>query len=415
MNDESKMTFLEHLEELRKCLIISITAVLGGMIICWFFRDAILSFLLSPLYEAWRQVEGLEEPRPLNFTSMLEPFVAYLKLSAIGGIFLGSPVVLYQLWKFVSPGLYAREKRLALPFVLASTLLFAGGSTMAYSMVFPIGFRFFLEFATGQDMTETSTEIAVGPEHSKPPNTPLPKEEPTYAADAGPDASVEKTPPRQKTAAAASEDAADSEEETSSPSFGIALLSRIFSKDCGELSIRPTDDQKGAELSIVWHRARCGPLPEQIRVRRGKDIIRPKWQSVSSDGIDRESFIATDFPPKAGTYTYVLKTPKNPRAHRLVPILTIKDYLSFAVRLLLAFGLIFEMPILILFLALAGIVNHRQLIHFFRYFLVLAFVLGALLTPPDVITQALLAAPLIVLYALSIGIAYIFGEKKSAG
>jgi Tat protein translocase TatC len=414
VNDDSKMTFMDHLEELRKCLIISIAAVLVGMIICWFFRDAVLSFLLSPLYEAWRQVDGLEEPRPLNFTSMLEPFVAYLKLSAIGGIFLGSPVVLYQLWKFVSPGLYAKEKRLAIPFVLASTLLFAGGSTMAYSMVFPIGFRFFLEFATGQEMTETSAEITVTSGHSRQKSISPPKTDTKDAADAGPDASVEKNAsspmpsnffPSKDTAS----------KEKTSPGFGASLLGRIFSDDCGELSIRPTADQKGAELSIVWHRVRCGPLPEQIRVRRGKDIIRPKWQSVSSEDIDRERFVATDHPPAAGTFTYVLKTPKNPSAHRLMPVLTIKDYLSFAVRLLLAFGLIFEMPILISFLSLAGIVNYRQLIHFFRYFLVLAFVIGALLTPPDVITQALLAAPLIVLYALSIAVAYIFGEKQSEG
>ena len=147
--EHGKMTFLEHLEELRTRLIRCALAVLGGMIICWFFREDLRTFLEAPLYEAWRSVEGLPEPEPLKFKSLLEPFIAYLKLSAIGGIFLAAPVILYNLWKFVSPGLYPKEKKVALPFVFVSTLLFVGGSTMAYSIVFPIGFSFFLNFAAG--------------------------------------------------------------------------------------------------------------------------------------------------------------------------------------------------------------------------------------------------------------------------
>jgi sec-independent protein translocase protein TatC len=89
----------------------------------------------------------------------------------------------------------------------------------------------------------------------------------------------------------------------------------------------------------------------------------------------------------------------------------IKDYLAFAIRLLLAFGVIFELPILISFLALAGIVNYKQLIRFSRWFMVIAVLIGAMLTPPDVITQLLLALPLMVLYFLSVLFAYLFGPK----
>jgi sec-independent protein translocase protein TatC len=89
----------------------------------------------------------------------------------------------------------------------------------------------------------------------------------------------------------------------------------------------------------------------------------------------------------------------------------VKDYLSFAIRLIIAFGLIFELPIFISFLAIAGIVNYRQLIAFFRYFFVISVIAGAILTPPDVVTQLLLAAPLMLLYALSIVVAYLFGER----
>lgn len=424
MREESKMTFIEHLEELRRRLIISVLSVLAGMVICWFFRDAILSFLLAPLYEAWRQVDGLDEPHPLNFTSMLEPFVAYLKLSAIGGFFLSVPVVLYQLWKFIAPGLYAKERRMVIPFVLVSSLLFVGGSTMAYSMVFPIGFRFFLEFAAGQEMTEAAASIDIqnsfpdpetrsekspGKSPEKAPTPPrLP---PVDFADAGPDASVEAAdllpaagPPRVEASPPPVQKTEDK------PHWFVAVLKQIFTDDCGALTISRTVDGAGAALSIAWHRARCGPLPDQIRVRRDGEIIKVKWQSVSSDGIDLERFVATDF-PTAGVHSYVLKAPKNPSAHRLAPVLMVKDYLSFAIRLLLAFGLVFELPILISFLAIAGIVNYRHLLRFFRYFVVIAFVIGAILTPPDVITQLILATPLIILYGLSIVVAYLLGEK----
>ena len=85
---EKKMSLLEHLEELRSRIIKCAAAVLIGMVACWFFREEIRSFLEAPLYEAWRSVDGLPPPQPLNFTSLLEPFVAYLKLSAMGGVFV---------------------------------------------------------------------------------------------------------------------------------------------------------------------------------------------------------------------------------------------------------------------------------------------------------------------------------------
>ena len=103
---------------------------------------------------------------------MLEPFIAYLKMSAIGGIFLAAPVILYQLWKFVAPGLYPRERRLALPFVLVSSVLFVGGSTMAYSVVFPLGFRFFLEFAAGREMADLKSEVTIEGEPDSPVRAP---------------------------------------------------------------------------------------------------------------------------------------------------------------------------------------------------------------------------------------------------
>jgi Tat protein translocase TatC len=439
LTQDAKMSFLEHLEELRRRLIICAASVFAGMIICWFFREQILAFLLDPLYHAWSQVDGLDEPRPLNFSSMLEPFIAYLKLSAIGGLFLAAPVVLYQLWRFVSPGLYPKEKKFALPFVLVSTVLFVGGSTMAYSMVFPIGFRFFLEFAAGQKMTTVEATVTIRgepeivPEKQPPPRAvkAVEEEEAEDMMDAGVDASVPKPsdpepdaaeappgPTMQKSPRSAviessevSSEADQGDPQRAESPWYETLFGMLAPPDCAELEVAPSLDAKRAVLTVRWHEMRCGePKPEQLVVRRDDEKIMATWRSALSREPGVRA-ITTDDPAPPGPHRYALRFPTNPNAHRLAPMLMVKDYLSFAIRLILAFGLIFELPIFISFLAVAGIVDYKQLIRFFRYFFVIAVIVGAVLTPPDVVTQLLLALPLMLLYGLSIGVAYLFGER----
>ncbi|MCP4197716.1 MAG: preprotein translocase subunit TatC [Proteobacteria bacterium] len=425
------MTFLEHLEELRRRLIISAVSVLVGMIICWFLREFILSFLLDPLYEAWSQVDGLPEPKPLNFASMLEPFVAYLKLSAVGGLFLAAPIILYQIWRFVSPGLYRRERRLALPFVVVSTLLFVGGSTMAYSLVFPIGFRFFLDFAAGQEMDRMEAAVTVG-KVASPPERKKDKPQRRKAEDTNPvlsladggigDASVVEAMADASVVEAMADASPEEKTPAAVPTSGAAvptgdetwyewLAGRVLKKDCGVFSAASRDDGASVGLTFEWHNARCGKPPELNKLRRDDEKISVAWNKQQAGLKGYVRMVAVDGQVVPGPHTYTLAVPVNPEAKRLAPVLMIKDYLAFAIRLLLAFGVIFELPILISFLALAGIVNYKQLLRFSRWFMVIAVLIGAMLTPPDVITQILLALPLMVLYFLSVLFAYLFGPK----
>lgn len=90
-----------------------------------------------------------------------------------------------------------------------------------------------------------------------------------------------------------------------------------------------------------------------------------------------------------------------------------KEYVSFIMQMLLVFGAVFELPVIALFLTLTGLINHTHLIKFFRYFIVVAFVLGAIFTPPDLTSQFLLAVPLIALYGVSIGVAYVVTKARS--
>jgi len=247
----SAMTFWEHLEELRSRLIKSVLAILVGMGVAWFYRQPLLGWLTRPFLLAWKS-DHLGASPTLHFGSPAALFIAYVKLAAIGGCVFALPVVLYQLWSFVAPGLYSKEKRLALPFVTCSCALFALGGWFGWRVAFPVAFRYLLGFS--------------------------------------------------------------------------------------------------------------GPI--------------------------------------AGT------------GLTISPTVMIDDYLSFVGRMLIAFGLVFELPIVVFFLALAGIVNHQLLIRYSRHFIVGAFLLAAVVTPPDVVSQLLLAIPLCVLYAVSIAVAWAVSRAK---
>lgn len=279
--DDTRMSFLEHLEELRMRLFRALLALLAGVAVGWMYKERLLAWLLRPLEIAWfcrdrtcspkqifswmvhperftaaRSAAGSPPGISLHFAGPTDAFVAYFKLAAMGGTLIALPVIFYQLWAFVAPGLYEREKRLVLPFVFFSTVFFVLGALFGYYLVFPIGYEWFLGFS--------------------------------------------------------------------------------------------------------------GMLP--------------------------------------GTST------------QIVPTIMMEDYLGFTSQMLLAFGVVFEMPLFIFFLALAGIVTSKQLFKFGRYFTVIAFVLAAVLTPStDVYSQVMLGGPLVILYYLAALLAAIFGPKEAHG
>ena len=236
---EEKLPFTSHLEELRKRLIYSLIAVGVCFLICFVFKEWLFRILAFPL------VAVLPENSSMIFTSLPEAFFTYLKVSFFGALFLSCPFVLYQIWQFISPGLYSAEKKYAFPFVFFSTIFFVGGSLFAYFIVFPFGFKFFVSFAT-----------------------------------------------------------------------------------------------------------------ESIK-----------------------------------------------------PMFTLREFLSFSCKLLLAFGVIFELPIFMFFLAKIGLVNSRILAAKRKYAILITFVVAALFTPPDIVTQVLMAIPIMLLYEISIWVAKL-GEKK---
>ena len=134
-----KMTFLEHLEELRKRLIVSIVALGVGFLVCWNFADRIFRWLEYPL------AKFLPPGEKLVFTRLTEPFMLYMKVAFFAGIFLAAPVILWQLWLFIAPGLYKRERRYAAPFIIIASLFFLVGGYFGYRVLLPGTCAFFLE------------------------------------------------------------------------------------------------------------------------------------------------------------------------------------------------------------------------------------------------------------------------------
>jgi sec-independent protein translocase protein TatC len=137
------MSFLEHLEELRRRIIYSLLGVGVGFIACWYYADRIFSLMQRPIMQALLRNHISEKLVYLNPT---EPFNIYLKVGFLGGLFVASPFVLYQLWMFISPGLYRHEKRYVLPFMGSTIFLFLAGGFFGYKVVYPAALDFLIAY-----------------------------------------------------------------------------------------------------------------------------------------------------------------------------------------------------------------------------------------------------------------------------
>jgi sec-independent protein translocase protein TatC len=239
--DEKKLPLTSHLQELRKRLILSFIAIGVGFALCYTFADSIFNILAAPL------MKMMPKGGSLIFISVAEAFFTYMKVAFIAGIILTSPFILYQIWAFVAPGLYQKEKKYVIPFVLGGSFFFVLGVLFAYYVAIPVGFRFLLGYAT--------------------------------------------------------------------------------------------------------------------------DFIKP------------------------------------------MP--SMKEYLSFSIKFLLAFGLVFEFPVVLVLLARIGVVDAKTLGRQRKYAILLIFIFAAVMTPPDIISQVLMALPLMGLYELSILLSKIFGKKPT--
>ena len=140
MEDE-KMPVTDHLEELRARIIKCFVAIVVGFLFSFTFSQQLFDFLTYPL------VKAMPEGGKLIYTSLQEAFVTYMKIAFFAGIFMAAPVIFYQIWKFVIPGLYEKERTYVVPFVIMACIFFIMGASFAFFVAFPVAFTFFLSFA----------------------------------------------------------------------------------------------------------------------------------------------------------------------------------------------------------------------------------------------------------------------------
>ena len=143
-NDNSeKSGFISHLVELRQRLINSFIFLFSFFVVCYFFSEEIYSFLVQPYADA---VKDDNVNRRLIFTALQETFLTYLKVSFFAALFVSSPIILIQIWKFIAPGLYKNEKEAILPYLIATPILFLFGGMLVYYLIMPLAIKFFLSF-----------------------------------------------------------------------------------------------------------------------------------------------------------------------------------------------------------------------------------------------------------------------------
>jgi sec-independent protein translocase protein TatC len=137
-DDLARMSLMEHLEELRSRLMWAIATLAVAFFPCWIFVDEIFAFLQRPI------IKLLPPGKKLAYTGITDPFILYFKVAALAAVFVASPFILYQFWRFIAPGLYKHERRYLLPFLFFGSVFFLAGGAFAYYVAFPLAVEFLL-------------------------------------------------------------------------------------------------------------------------------------------------------------------------------------------------------------------------------------------------------------------------------
>jgi sec-independent protein translocase protein TatC len=141
-DDGGRMSFLDHLDELRRRLVAASISLAIGTAVAFVFLDRIFAFIMRPLYEK------LPAGSKLIYTEPTEAFMLKFKIALLAGLVIGAPLIMWQLWLFIAPGLYAHEKRFALPFILMASVFFVGGAAFNHYVLFPMAWVFLASFTT---------------------------------------------------------------------------------------------------------------------------------------------------------------------------------------------------------------------------------------------------------------------------
>jgi sec-independent protein translocase protein TatC len=385
---ELRMTLSDHLEELRGRLFKCVIAVFGLAVVGLVFSRPIFGILMRPVLQALP-----EEARSLIYTSGIEEINVLMKVGLYAGIFLTTPVILWQLWGFVSPGLYPSERRFAAPFVFFGSLAFVTGALFCYFMLLPTMFKFLLTEGDSapleQRLGDARTEEAEVIRYLRFGD----------AEQAGALA-VKAT-------------------EAIGGGGGAPTTSSV------EMTARVDALGRMVDAVADWERAAARPVLKTVMEKRLEALrLREKGDLVAaSKALDQAAAVlASAAPTRAEQIAAVWKMEKAvasgaARYHSEAwtrPMLTMSEQLSLVLLLELALGIIFEMPLVMALLAVVGLVKSRWLFKYQRHAIVVCLIAAALITPTgDAINLSLMAGPMILCYEIGVLAVWLVERRRA--
>ena len=396
---ELRMSLWEHLGELRQRLLRVLVAVLVLGTLSLLFAEEIFRFLARPILDALP-----EGQRTLIQTSAVEELGTFLKVGLYAGLFLSTPVFLHQVWGFVAPGLYAHERRLALPFVVAGTVCFVAGVVFCYAVVLPPAFRFLLEPG---GIRERQEELANAQGLLEDAGLLLRAGDVTAAARL-----LARAEPTLSRAKAAGEDR----------QTVLGRIDRLApALDAADRAVARTGGGREAlgEAILARSEARAHALEGRIHeavAALDRAIERTSAALAQALG-GEEGDLAAQV-----VRLHAEATRKLVSAHvRLAlddwtrPMLSMREQLNLLLVLLLAFGAIFEIPVVVALLAALGLVDGTELAKARRYAIVANVVVAAIVTPTgDPFNLALMAVPMMLCYEVGILAAKVIARRRRA-
>jgi sec-independent protein translocase protein TatC len=392
---ELRMSLAEHLTELRSRLLKCTLTVLALGAVSLVFAKPIFGLLMRPVLEALPP-----DSRALIYTSGIEELNVLMKVGVYCGIFLTTPVILMQLWGFVSPGLYPEEKRMAAPFVVSGTLAFLIGTMFCYFVVLPSMFKFLL-----------NEEEAVGLE-TRLETGKLRTEDALRFLRVG-DAERAGQLAKEASAGLRAEGEGQTREPEVVPSEKVELAGRL--EALGQL-LDAAAVGFGQPARAVLRQA------VEKRVEAVAAFDRQDYPAAAAAMDEAASLLAGVAPTRTEELSGLWKLEKELatgqaryQALRWTrPMLTMHEQLSLVLLLILAFGIIFELPLVMALLGVVGVVQSKWLFKYQRHAFVVCLIAAALITPTgDVVNLSLMAGPMLMCYELGVLAVWLIERRRA--
>jgi sec-independent protein translocase protein TatC len=399
--DEFRMTLSQHLGELRSRLLrVTLSVlVLGGAALVW--AKELYGILMRPVLQALPPDSG-----SLVYTSAIEEINVYMKVGMYAGVFLATPVVLWQIWGFVAPGLYDDEKKLAGPFIVFGTLSFLAGAVFCYQLLLPQMFTFLLR---EENAVALEGRLNTGK---------LREEDAVRLLRLG---EVTRAGALAKLATAELEASGEGQAKDTAGDFGVKLNPRESTDALARLEglgrlVDALRDGMGKENAPVLTQVVA------LRIEAADLFGARKFDQVFKKADEAAQLLATVLPNHQEDLLALWRLEKDmgsgnasyESANWTRPMLSMSEQLTLVLVLELAFGIIFELPLVMAVLGMVGLVKSSFLFKYQRHAFVVCLIAAAIITPTgDAVNLALMAGPMLLCYELGVVLVWLVEKRRN--